>query len=299
MYYSLALVVVTAIWGWTFVVVHGAAQEYGVLSFLAVRFAIATAAIAPFSLRNWSVRAAGIGAGIGVVLACAYLLMTFGLVKSTPTNTGLITGLFVVFAPILNRLLFGVAANRLFWLAVGVSLIGLFLLSANGGNTDDPTWSGDLLSVCGAAALGLHIALLDRYAKGIESTVLATAQLGSAAATLVAVRLIVGGMKEGNAVAWPSPSVWFALFQSALLATALGFYVQTLAQRHLPAVRIAVILTVAPVFAALFGWLLAGDRLTARQICGAVLIVAALGLAEIYPQLRRELTARRIRGSKP
>ena len=108
--YTLLLVAVTAVWGWTFVVVQDAIALYGVLPFLAVRFALAGAVLAPVYARRLTRRSLLVGGGIGVVLAAGYLFQTTGLLFTTPTNSGLITGLFVVFAPLADRLLFGASA---------------------------------------------------------------------------------------------------------------------------------------------------------------------------------------------
>src|SRR3712207_2155961 len=121
--YSLLLVGITAVWGWTFVVVQDAIALYGVLPFLAARFAIAAAALAPFSAPKVTKKMLVVGAGIGLVLALGYLFQTLGLLYTTPTNSGLITGLFVVFAPLSDRLLFGTRASRQVIVAVALSLL--------------------------------------------------------------------------------------------------------------------------------------------------------------------------------
>ncbi len=110
--YSLLLVGVTMVWGWTFVVAQDTIVLYGVLGFLAVRFALAAAALAPYGARNLSLRTLGVGAGIGLALALGYLFQTTGLLFTSPTNSGLITGLFVVFAPIVDCLFFGPRPSR-------------------------------------------------------------------------------------------------------------------------------------------------------------------------------------------
>src|SRR3712207_744152 len=97
--YTLLLVGVTAVWGWTFVVVQDAISSYGVLGFLALRFALASVALAPL-LPKMTRRTLLVGLGIGLVLGIGYLFQTLGLLHTTPTNSGLITGLFVVFAPL-------------------------------------------------------------------------------------------------------------------------------------------------------------------------------------------------------
>src|ERR687890_2452016 len=110
--YTLLLVLVTAVWGWTFVVVQDAISAFGVLGFLALRFTLASLALSPILLSGITRRTLLVGGGIGLVLAMGYLSQTLGLLYTTPTNSGLITGLFVVFAPLADRLLFGANLSR-------------------------------------------------------------------------------------------------------------------------------------------------------------------------------------------
>ena len=276
--YTLLLVGVTAVWGWTFVVVQDAIALYGVLPFLALRFALAAAVLAPLSARALAPRTLVVGGGIGLVLALGYLLQTTGLLFTTPTNSGLITGLFVVFAPLADRLFFGTRASRLTMVAVVLSLLGMVLLS--GGGTEGVN-SGDLLTLLCAVALGLHIALLSRYSAGHDTVRLTFAQI-LAMAILFATLWPLSG-----AVALPPREVWDALLVTGLLASAGAFYVQTFVQQRIPAARTAIILTMEPVFAAFFGYWLAGDRLSAVQLGGAALILSALVVGEILPTLAK------------
>ena len=158
---SLMLVIV-AVWGWTFVIVKDAIAVYGVIPFLAVRFIIGSAALCPVGLRRARGRSLGVGALIGLVLAAAYLFQTLGLARTTATNAGVITGLFVVFAPLANLVLFRVRTSAALWGAIGVSVLGLCLLT---GAAPAGVSLGDVLVFGGAVAFGVHIALLDRYAK--------------------------------------------------------------------------------------------------------------------------------------
>jgi len=276
--YTLLLVAVTAVWGWTFVVVQDAIALYGVLPFLAVRFALAGAALAPVYARRLTRRSLLVGGGIGVVLAAAYLFQTAGLLFTTPTNSGLITGLFVVFAPLADRILFGASASRQVVVAVVLSLTGMVLLA--GGGPEGANW-GDALTLLCAAALGLHIALLSRYAADHDAGGLTLAQI------LAMALLFAAAWPIFAPVSFPPPEVWVALLATGLLASAGAFLVQTTVQQRIPAARTAIILTMEPVFAALFGYWLAGDRLVAVQIFGATLILSALVIGEVLPVLRR------------
>jgi drug/metabolite transporter (DMT)-like permease len=276
--YTLLLVAVTAVWGWTFVVVQDAISVYGVLPFLAVRFVLAGAVLTPIYAAKLTRRSLIVGGGIGVVLAAGYLFQTTGLLFTTPTNSGLITGLFVVFAPLADRLLFGARASRQVILAVVLSMVGMVLLA--GGGPEGANW-GDLLTLLCAAALGLHIALLSRYAAFHDAGALTLAQILAMALLFMVVWPFF------DSVSLPPPEVWVALLVTGLLASAGAFLVQTTVQQRIPAARTAIILTMEPVFAALFGYWLAGDRLVAVQILGAILILSALVIGEVVPVLRR------------
>ncbi|MCY2996140.1 MAG: DMT family transporter [Planctomycetota bacterium] len=269
---TLLLLLVTAIWGWTFTMVKEAVEAYGVVGFLAIRFLIGSLSLGPVAVRGLTWKTAALGGAIGAVLAAAFLLQTFGLRFTTATNCGLITGLYVISALLLNRALFGVRLRRLVWAAVGLSVLGLFLLTGAGPARPH---LGDGLTLGAAICFGLQIVLLDRYAKGHAVLALTLSQLVAVATILLLVWPAV------EPLAWPPPSVWWALVITGVLATAVGITIQVLVQQHLPAVRAAMLFTLEPVFAALFGYLLAGDRLTTIQIGGAALMVAAAMASEV------------------
>jgi drug/metabolite transporter (DMT)-like permease len=277
---TLLLILTTAVWGWTFSAVKEAIDAYCVIGFLAVRFAIGSASLGIVAARRITARSLVVGGLIGILVAVAHLLQTFGLRYTTATNCGLITGLFAVFGILANRILFGVRILPVFWAAAGLSLVGLYLLTGAG---PSPPTLGDLLTLGCAVGFGLQIAFLDRFAQQHDPIALTFAQIASA----TVIFLLVWPLSEP--VAWPSVEVWSALAVTGVLATAGGFYVQVLAQQQLPASRAAIILTLEPVFATLFGFLLAGDRLTGIQFTGAILMFAAVGVIEIFSAERRAI----------
>ncbi len=275
---TLLLIGVTAIWGWTFVVVGNAVAIYPVVPFLALRFTLAAAVLAVVWRRHLTYAALRTGAGIGTVLAAGYLFQTVGLTTTTPTNAGLLTGLFVVFAPVADRLLYGHRIVRLGWLAVGVSLVGMILLS---GGAPTSMAAGDVLELAAALGFGLHVALLSRHSPSHDPRALTLVQM------LVAAVIFCAAAPLSSPLTPPPPEVWLAVVITGLLASALAYFIQTVAQRRLSAARTAVILTLEPAFAAVFGFLLAGDRLGPVQAVGALLILAALSLAELAPRLHK------------
>jgi len=268
---SLALIAITAVWGATFTVVKQAVTQYGVVSFLAIRFAVGTLGLLPWAVGRLDRQSITSGSLVGLALAAGYLFQTFGLRWTSATNSGLITGLFVVFAPLWNRALFKVHTPAMVWGAIALSFVGLLLLT--GGGAEPLAW-GDVLTLGAAAAFALQIVLLGRFGKEHDTFALAGVQVAVAAVVFF--------------LAWPwvdpcvlpPPSVWPAILLTGIVATALGFAVQTFAQKQIPPTRAAVIFALESVFVLVFGYVFAGDRLSAFQLLGAAVMMAAVGLSE-------------------
>lgn len=261
------LMVASLIWGWTFVVVKDAVAVYPIVAFLAIRFSIGGVLLGVFNYRRLTRKTLWTGAGIGVPLALGYLSQTIGLHITTATNCGLITGLFVLMTPLVNRLLFGVKVRLVTWAMLVVSLAGMCLLTGSG---PDPLNAGDLLTLGAAVMYGLHISLLDRYAKEHDPLALAFLQIASASIIFWLILPIEG------VISWPDSSVWTALLITGVLATALAFMLQIYVQQRLSAVATVLILALEPVFAAVFGWILRGERLNGVQFLGVAMMIGAV-----------------------
>ena len=270
----LALIVVTAVWGYTFVPMKDAVALYPLFAFLAVRFLIASAVLAvPAAGRMRSLGRRGwvAGASLGLLLALGYALQTAGLARTTVSSAGFITGLYVVFTPLLGLLLFRTRVGRAIWLGVALAVAGLALLSGVGAG--DPR--GDLLVLAGAAAYSLQIALMERYAPRYDPVAFTQAEMLAAFAGFAVVAVALGQVEVPRG--W---TVWSALLVTGIFASALGFLVQTWAQRRISASRTAIAFAMEPVFAGIFGFWLAGDRLGAVGWTGCALIMAGILVAE-------------------
>ncbi|RLE17156.1 MAG: EamA/RhaT family transporter [Acidobacteria bacterium] len=281
---TLLLIGVTAVWGWTFVIVGSAVAVYGVMGFLAIRFLIAGVATAAVWGRHMTLRTLRTGAAIGLILAVGYLLQTWGLKYTTATNAGLITGLFVVLAPIIDRLIYGTKLHTSAWVAVGLSIIGMTLLT---GRLPTQLALGDVLVFGCAFAFGTHIAVLSHHSTRHEPGALATAQMVGLAVIFVFLWPLT------EEIVAPPKEVWFALALTGLVASALAYAIQTSAQRVLSTVKTAVVLTLEPVFAGLFGFLLAGERLGPSQFLGAALIFGAVLMSEFAPLIGGHLARKK------
>jgi drug/metabolite transporter (DMT)-like permease len=268
------LLAVTAVWGWTFVLVKNAISQYPTLPFLSLRFAVALVVMLLVVRRLPDRRTALGGALIGLALAAGYLLQTLGLQFTSPGNAGLITGLFVVFTPLLERLA-GRSVPIRSYLAVSVALAGTFLLA---GGWTARIGAGDALVLGCALAFALHIVLLSHWAPGLPTAPLALTQMAVAAALFSA-----AGAPQLRP---PPPEAAFAIALTGVVATALAFFVQTWAQVRLSASRTALVLATEPAWALLFSVLLAGQRLDLPQGMGAALVLAAIVGHELIKQRR-------------
>ena len=269
-----ALILVTAVWGITFVQVKDAVELYPLLAFLAIRYLIATAALAPIALR----RLGGFGrdglvAGsvLGVLIALGIGLQTAGLERTTVTSTGFITGLYVLFTPLLGLALFRTPIPRSLWAGVALALLGLALLSG----VPQGSGRGDLLVLISAFVQAFHIVMVERYANRFDVFALTFMQVAAAAVAFGAVSLAFEELTVPRG--W---TVWSALIVTGLFAVAFAYVVQVWAQRRVSATRIAIVFSLETVFAGLFGYLLAGDRLGALGFAGCAAIFAGIVVAE-------------------
>jgi drug/metabolite transporter (DMT)-like permease len=268
------LLAVTAIWGVTFVQVKDAVAIYPLFAFLAVRFAIASLTLAPVAAgRLRRLEPGGVRAGVvlGLLLATGYALQTAGLERTTVSAAGFVTGLYVVLTPVLALLLFRVRIGLAVWAGVALATAGLAMLS--GVEAGSP--SGDLLVLGGAAAFALQIVLMERWAPRFDAMALTLVEMLAAFGAFLAVALLLRDLPVPKG--W---TVWGALLVTGVFASALAYLVQTWAQRRTSATRIAVIFAMEPVFAGLFGYLLAGDRLGTLGWAGCAVILGGIALAE-------------------
>ncbi len=222
--------------------------------------------------------ALGGGALMGLALGAGYVFQTFGLERTTASNAGFITGLMVVLVPLLQGLIWrtwiggGALAGAL------LAAVGLYLLSGGAGGL---RLVGDGLVFLCAVSFAAHILLTSTYAAGRNASELTFLQL-TTVAVMTAI-LAVTGAVTGLAPALALPresSVLFALVVTGVFASAVAFYVQTFAQKHAPPTRTAIILTMEPVFAGVFGYLLADERLGVTGWIGAGLIVTGMLVSE-------------------
>jgi drug/metabolite transporter (DMT)-like permease len=214
------------------------------------------------------------GVLLGLVYGVAQLLQTWGLARIAPSVSGFVTGMYVVFTPILALLLLRQRMSGVVWLAVLLSTAGLALLSLNGLSVNLGVW----LTLAAAALYGLHIVGLGQWSQPEETFGLSAVQM-----LAIAVVCLLATLPHGGPLLPPDRSAWFGVLYMALVAGAGAMLMQTWAQAHLPATRAAIVMTTEPVFAAFFAVTLGSDVLGWRMLVGGGLVLAAMYLVELLP----------------
>ena len=279
---AVILTAVAAIWGSAFLSMKGTLERLDVNSFLAWRFAIATLvliAIRPSVVKKIDLAFAKKGALLGIFLGSGYIFQSFGLTLTTVSNTGFITGLYVVLTPVVAAIFLRKNFTLVEWFAVFVATAGLALLSFNGFHFG----LGEFLVLMSALLFAMHIVGLGEWSKGLDTYALTVLQLGTCA-----VVTFVASLKSGFR-APPDSGVWFSIIYTALFATALAFIVQTWAQSFIAPSSVAVILAMEVVFAAGFGIWLLDEPVTLRIALGGLLVIASMYLIILLDQRKTKV----------
>lgn len=283
------LAVVTLIWGSTFVLVKDTTEQVPVMTFLAARFTVGGVMLflALLLLNRWrglTLRELLWGAAVGAALWAGYAFQTLGLQETTASKAGFITGLSVVLVPLLGMFVLKQRPTAWAWAGIVLATFGLALLSLNFRESFELN-RGDLLVLGCAGAFAVHIVLVALTAQWADPLRLTTVQV-IVAGLLNAVSAVLAGQQ----VASLSQEVWASVIFLGVAATALAFLVQVSVQRFTTAAHTALIFTLEPVFAAVFGMWLHGDVLSEAGWIGASLILTGMLVTEVVPYLRKRAT---------
>ena len=276
----LAMLATAAIWGGSFVVMKDSLEKQDVFSFLASRFILASILMfmyRPTALRGLSKKFVLRGILAGILLGSGYIFQTFGLTNTTVSNTGFITGLYLVFTPLISLIILRRHVIRIQWLAVILAFIGLFLISYNGVSIG----RGETLVLISAILYGAHFVALGEWSDGGNSYALTLIQIAT-----LAVMASLFTIKDGFQLP-PDSSVWLAVLFTAFFATFLAFLVQTKAQSVMSATAASVLLATETPFAVIFGLYFNSDPLTIKIVTGGMLVMAAMGLV-IWSDARKK-----------
>jgi len=276
-----ALLAVTACWGSTFFLIHDLLERVPTLDFLAVRFAIASVTLillAPKALGRLTRESRRHAVVLGCLYGVAQILQTAGLAQTPASVSGFITGMYVVATPVFAALILRTRIGALTWVAVGLAMAGLGVLTLSGFSVG----SGESLIFVAAMIYALHIVGLGAWSDARQA-------LGMAIVQLIVITVICLVCTAPNGLVLPDrTSDWLSVVYMAVFAGAGAMIGQTWAQAHLPPTRAAIIMSMEPVFAALFAVLLGGESATVRMVLGGLLVLAAMLIAELAPRRKVE-----------
>lgn len=268
----LLLAVAAALFGMTFVAVKDALALLPPLAFVGWRFLIA--AIVLLVWRFPKGQSIWIDGGVaGLLLFCGYATQTIGLESTSATNSGLVTGLYVVFTPLVAALVRQVRPSASTVAGASVSVGGLWLLTAPGGLSFSV---GDLWTLLCAIAFAAHIVALASMAPRHRVVPFTAVQL------LVTAVLGLGLSMVVEHPPWPPPEVWPTLLSTALIVTCGAFLIQVRAQSIVGPSRTAIVLALEPLFAVITAWVVLAERLTPRGWVGAMLILVGTYVVLVF-----------------
>jgi drug/metabolite transporter (DMT)-like permease len=278
---TFTLLAVTAAWGSTFFLIKDLLDRVPVLDFLALRFAIASLGLlllfprALGRLTRASLRQAVV---LGLLYGVAQILQTAGLAHTPASVSGFITGTYVVATPLLAALLLHTRITAMTWGAVALATAGLGVLTLSGLSVG----YGEAITLLSAVLYALHIVGLGAWSRVSQVA-------GMSIVQLLMITLVCTVLSLPDGVVLPSTDRdWLSVGYMALVAGALAMAGQTWAQAHLPPTRSAIIMSMEPVFAALFAVLVGGESTTARMLVGGAMVLAAMLVVELVPRRRVE-----------
>lgn len=267
----LLLILDTLIWGTTFVVTKKTLESFPSATLVFGRFLIAAILFSPFLRLGKKLWRAAVE--LGIFLWLGFATQTIGLRYTTVNRSAFITALNVIFVPILTAA-FGEKIPWIIWLAAGMALGGVALLCNDG----SPPNIGDAWTLACAAAWGLYIFRLEHFTRHLPSRPLTAAHLW--VVMLLSAIWALPGFSGHSGPAWSSVP-WKSVIYLGVMATAITTWVQTYAQKSVSAPRAAVLYTLEPVWASLFGWWILGELPGALGWTGAAIIIIAAILAQL------------------
>jgi drug/metabolite transporter (DMT)-like permease len=282
---TLALLAITASWGTTFFLIHDLLDRVPVLDFLAVRFTIASVALvllSPRAIGRLSPERRRQAVVLGALYGGGQILQTTGLAHTSASVSGFITGMYVVATPLFAAVLLRSRIGAMTWLAVLLAMGGLGVLTLGDVSSGLGLGYGEALTLVSALIYALHIVGLGAWSESRDAMGMSILQC------LVIAAICAVAAAPGGIVLPDRTSDWVSISYMALIAGAASLLGQTWAQAHLPPTRTAVIMSMEPVFAALFAVLLGGESATLRMLLGGALVLAAMLIVELVPRRRIE-----------
>ena len=278
---SLLLLLTSMIWGAAFVAQSAGMDYIGPFTFNGLRMLMGAAVLLPFLLKrrtgahtNAPERKMLLRGGIlcGVALFVGSTLQQIGIVDTTAGKAGFITAMYVVLVPVMGVFV-GHKQPWLVWLGVALSAVGMYFLCVHESLSLN---RGDLMVLAGAVGFSFHILLIDRYSAHVDGVKLSCLQFFVAGVLGLVFMFLFETPQISQIFA-----AWLPLLYAGVFSCGVAYTLQILGQRDTDPTIASMILCLEAVFSVVFSWFLLGERLSAREIFGCVLIFAAILLAQL------------------
>ncbi|MFF6884277.1 DMT family transporter [Streptomyces sp. NPDC012421] len=274
---DLPLLLVAVFWGGSYLAAKGITTSHTVVAVLVLRFALVVPVLVAAGWKGLRALTSAQWRGaalLGLVLAGIFLLETYGVVHTSATNAGLIISLTMIFTPLAEAAVTRTRPSRGFLGAAALSVAGVVLLTQGAGFTAPSL--GDLLILLAAVARTVHVLAMARIkaVQSADSLSLTTVQLGTAVLVFAVLAAAGGGTTPWAAALDFGPREWAGLVFLSVFCTLFAFFVQMWAVRRTSPSRVSLLLGTEPLWAALAGIALAGDRPGALGLAGAALVLA-------------------------
>lgn len=280
---DILMLITAAIWGAAFVAQRLGMDAIGPFLYTGLRFALGALVLLPLLYllprgEHHEPMNRGLllgGVLMGLALSLGINLQQVGLLFTSVTNSGFITGLYVIIVPLLGLLL-GHRTGIGTWIGALLAVGGMFLLSV-GDNFQ--VARGDWLQLAGAVVWGVHVLLVGFFASRHDPVRLAILQFITCAVISLALALVLEDIRL-DAIISAGPAILYG----GVIAVAIGYTLQVVAQKHAIASHAAIILSLEAVFAAIAGAIMLSESLHARGYLGCALMFVGMLVAQLWPQ---------------
>jgi len=287
---NMLLLLAGVIWGMGFVAQSTAMASIGPFLFIGIRSAIAALTVLPWAVAEGRRAKTSLSRSnylffmfIGLSLFTGLVLQQIGLITTSVTNAGFLTGLYVVMVPVLGVVLFRIWPHPVVWPSAAACLAGIFLLS---GGTLTALKQGDWLVICGAVFWALQVVLISRANRAGRPITLSCIQFATSAFAGLAIASMI---EDFN---WTAIALtWKEILFTGVFSSGIAFTLQAIGQRYTTSAQAAIFLSSEALFAALFGALFLGERVTFIGFIGCGLVFAAMMAVELIPMFWKRKSA--------
>lgn len=273
---DLMLLLITLFWGTSYTFTKIAMESLGAFNVIALRFLIGFffAAIVYYQkIMNADKQVIKYSLILATILFIVFAGMNIGLQYTTASNAGFLIALSVIFIPMIDYLFFKVSFSPRIKLSIILATIGIALLTLN---TQLRMNFGDFLLLMSAIIFSIHVVMTDKFSKSVDAISLGVIQLGIVAVYSSIFSFFIDGLKLPS-----SNEAWIAILVLSILCTAVGYIVQTWAQRYTTSTHTGLIFSLEPIFSVITAYFLIGEILSLRGYIGAFILILGVVNAEI------------------